>query len=240
MRRKIILSLLMILSIGYNGQTVVDSFPEGAESYKGGDKQFYKDFHNVLIDKNIKPCENKNEYYVIDILIYPDSSIKFIKDNDSLNIQKNKCTYEMTREVFKYLKGWNPLIVNNQKFVGLAKYTIFPDYLFEKYKEGYDIKDFRKPAEYQDGGLNGFRKKIANSFDMAAVNEAGYHQVLISFVVDENGIMGKPYLEQESNSSSFNEQALMVVGRIKGKWKPGMLHHIPVKYKVKLPLVMTF
>ncbi|MFP3592229.1 energy transducer TonB [Chryseobacterium sp. SIMBA_038] len=238
-KSKFILILLMLISLIYNAQQIIDKYPHGIESYKGGNKQFYKDFHDILVEKNIKPCENKNEYYAIDVAIYPDSTIKFVKDDDTLSIQKNKCAYEVTREVFKYLKGWNPLVVDEKQYTAISRHMIFPDYLFEKYKEDYDIKDYYKLPEFIDGGINGFRQKLTKVFNSSAI-KSGYFQVVVTFEIDENGNMEKPYLTKESENKSFNKEALNSVGRIKGKWKPATLHGIPIRSKFNLPLTMSF
>lgn len=37
-------------------------FPSDQHCYIGGFKDFYKDFHEILIEKQMKPCENKNEF----------------------------------------------------------------------------------------------------------------------------------------------------------------------------------
>ena len=59
---------LLFISSFLSGQTQVISFPKDQHSYLGGRTNFYKDFQKVLLEKKLKPCDNKNEFlsaYVI-------------------------------------------------------------------------------------------------------------------------------------------------------------------------------
>ena len=70
---------------------ILDQFPKGQDFYEGGITKFYQDFHQIILDKNLQPCENKKELYLVKLLLTKDAKIKFIKDFDSVNISKNKC-----------------------------------------------------------------------------------------------------------------------------------------------------
>ncbi len=56
---------LLLSSLQVFGQEVMKEFPLGQHSYEGGDVQFYKDFHQIVLEKGLKPCENKNEFHLL-------------------------------------------------------------------------------------------------------------------------------------------------------------------------------
>ena len=80
-----LLLLLIIFSQSINAQ-VLERYPKGQDFYKGGTQKFYSDIHKILLEKNIQPCENKNEVYDVKFVVYPDSTIKIVKDFDEENI----------------------------------------------------------------------------------------------------------------------------------------------------------
>jgi hypothetical protein len=87
-RKKLVGMFLLCLSLFAYSQNI-SYFPKGQESYDGGPVQFYKDFHQILIDKGLKPCENKNEFHMLKLVVYEDASVKYVKDelNPELTIK---------------------------------------------------------------------------------------------------------------------------------------------------------
>lgn len=67
---QLVILLISLFSTEITAQ-VYESYPRGQESYIGGNAQFYKDFHQIIIDQDFKPCENKNELYSLDLVVYP-------------------------------------------------------------------------------------------------------------------------------------------------------------------------
>ncbi len=51
------------------------NYLHGQESYQGGEKEFYKDFHQLLLHKKFKLCDNKNELYLLKVIVSEDGSV---------------------------------------------------------------------------------------------------------------------------------------------------------------------
>ena len=70
-----------------NEMIIYDNFPTDQYSYLGGEKEFYKDFHKILIEKKLRPCENKKEFISIPVFKVPSSfEIGIILPSFSLDI----------------------------------------------------------------------------------------------------------------------------------------------------------
>ena len=55
------------------GQKIA-TFPSDQYSYLGGTVGFYKDFQKVLLEKKLKPCDNKKELFRAPIIIKDDGT----------------------------------------------------------------------------------------------------------------------------------------------------------------------
>lgn len=97
--KKISVLFFIFISILSFSQDVLEKYPEGQDAYNGGVLHLYKEINQILIAKNLKPCENKNEYYRLNVLVYPDNSIKYVKDENPEYSLKNKCSFDLAREV---------------------------------------------------------------------------------------------------------------------------------------------
>ncbi|GAA4818462.1 hypothetical protein GCM10023200_60540 [Actinomycetospora chlora] len=99
--------IFILISISlYSQNNILQNFPSNQIPYKDGYVGFYKDFHDIVIEKNMQPCQNPQEMYQFNVLITQDSEIKFIKDFGGKQIAENKCAYDLARTVAKYQKGW--------------------------------------------------------------------------------------------------------------------------------------
>ena len=56
---------------------------------------------------------------------------KIIKDYNSGYIDRNKCKYELAREVAKHQKHWNAGKVDGTQKAAVACFIVFPDDLFD-------------------------------------------------------------------------------------------------------------
>ena len=166
MNPKYLLFLSLFLYSTAFSQDIYEQYPAGQTDYVGGNVQFYKDFHQVLIDKKMQPCENKNEAFSFRIVVYPDKKIKYVKSEDSESLEKNKCAFELTKEVAKYLTGWNPALVDGNKVAAVTSFWIIPHELFQELPQGYDPINDMEMATYE-GGINNFRKKVFQSIDLS-------------------------------------------------------------------------
>ena len=196
--------LFSILASGLFNAQILEYYPKGQQDYEGGNIQFYKDFHQILIDKKLKPCENKKEMYSFKVVVYPEKTIKFVKEEDEEFLNKNKCAYDLSREVAKYLKGWKPAVVDGKKVAAMTNFWIIPDELFLKQKEGYDpAEDFILP-NYK-GGINNFRKKVVSSIDLSRFKLDGVLKLQVKFIINQDGTMSDVQLEESSGLKEFDD-----------------------------------
>lgn len=219
-------------------QEVLERYPSGQTDYIGGNVQFYKDFHEVLLSKNLKPCENKNENFSFRIVVYPDKTIKYIKEEDPTVLEQYKCAFELTKEVAKYLTGWNPAELDGKKVAAITSFWIIPNELFGELKEGYDPVNDMEMATY-GGGINNFRKKVFQSMDLSKFTFSGTFRIEVTFIVERDGRISNIKLEQSSGLKAFDDMVINEISRIKNKWKPANIHGIPVQSHFRLPLAFT-
>ena len=92
-------------------------------------------------------------------------------------------------------------------------------------------------ADYGNGGLNGFRAKVAENFDSEAVQGEGMLTTTVKFVVETNGTVSQ--VKATGSNLDFNREAERVVRSIKG-WKPAKKGGVNVRSYYSLPLKMKF
>ena len=92
-------------------------------------------------------------------------------------------------------------------------------------------------ADYGNGGLNGFRAKVAENFDSEAVQGEGMLTTTVKFVVETNGTVSQG--KATGSNPDFNREAERVVRSIKG-WKPAKKGGVNVRSYYSLPLKMKF
>ena len=92
-------------------------------------------------------------------------------------------------------------------------------------------------ADYGNGGLNGFRAKVAENFDSEAVQGEGMLTTTVKFVVETNGTVSQ--VKATGSNPDFNREAERVVRSIKG-WKPAKKGGDNVRSYYSLPLKMKF
>lgn len=185
--------------------------------------------------KKIKPCENPAEYYDLHLIIYPDKTVKFIKEMDTVKIAQNKCAYDLARNVTKYLNGWKPAIVDNKEVAAITGFKIIPADLFDNYKKGYDPEKSIIRPEYE-GGINNFRKKIVQNVDIRKFKIIDDFKLTVSFIIEKNGEVTNIELDQSSGFKEFDDMILNSISRIKNKWTPGNISGLPIRYRISVPL----
>ena len=223
-----------------NEMIIYDQYPNGQDFYYGGKKKFYKDVKDVIIKNKIEKCSDNNESYQIAVIVKEDAKINLIKDFDSIYIQKNKCAYEFARKILPYLNGWKPANFNNKNLNAITKIWFFPDDLFENYYEGYsDHFESISLPEYP-GGINEFRKELSKNFNFNS-NRMGNFMIKIElqFVINEDGNMENILITGDEDKG-FRNAVIRALSKIKKTWKPARNKNIPVKYRFRIPLTMSF
>jgi hypothetical protein len=230
-------SFLLLANLFAAQTEILDKFPKYQIPYIGGYEKYYKDFHDIIVEKKLQPCNNKNEIYQFRILIQPNSSIQFIKDSNSKVVEANKCAYDLAREVAKYQKGWNPATKDGLKTSAIAWFIIYPDDFFNNYKEGY-YPAFTSPVynDYKDDHLEHFRKDITSKIDLRGFRWDNVFVVETEFIITKEGKMKDILITKSSTSEEFDKRIIMGLKDIRKKWSPAKINGNPIDFRFKFTL----
>lgn len=237
--KKMILSLLIVIltNILLVAQTeILDDYPPTQHFYQKGELNFLKDLQKVALENDLKPCENPEEHYQPKWIVKQDSTIVFIKDMDTINIQKNKCAFDFTKNVFKYLEGWNPVFYNQKTYAAIATYDINPSDIF-KLQINDDLKPNFTRAEYR-GGDTAFRigvERLINPiFDRNHLT-LNNQDITIRFKVSKLGMVKEIKIYPQI-PFRIEDEILAAVQQDLKKWKPAMLNGIAVEQQFQINL----
>lgn len=217
---------------------ILDKYPQGQTFYQGGIEKFYRDIHQVIIDKKLSPCENKDEIYFAKILVTKDNKVKFIKDFDSVSIAKNKCAYNLTLDVLKEINGFNAPEVKGYKISAITNFILFPNDLFENYKENYNPNNHLQEPVYSKGKQKfetDFHDNFMSLFDDYHVNG----DLILDFTINEEGNIVNPNISPKIDNTLFAREFVRTLSRLDKKWKPALYRGIPVKFQFSIPMSFT-
>lgn len=232
--KKIFYFLLFFISLFSNAQ-ILDKYPENQSFYNGGLEKFYSDIHKVIFDKKISACENKNEIYFAKILVTKDNKVKFVKDFDSIAIAKNKCAYDLTLLVLKEIDGFKAAEVKGYKVSSITNFILFPNDLFENYKETYNPNNYLVEPVYAKGKekfKTDFHDNFMSLFDDYHVNG----DLILDFTINEDGKIVNPNISPKIDNTLFAREFVRTLARLDKKWKPALYRDIPVKYQFSIPM----
>lgn len=239
MKRKLLLIVLFLFHFSMvSSQTeILQSFPNFQLPYVGGYEAYYKDFQDIVIEKQLQPCANKSELYQFSVLVQPDSSIQFVKDLNTKVVEANKCAYNLAREVAKYQKGWNPAVVDNLKKSAVARFIIFPDDFFSNYRPGY-YPAFIAPVynNYGKDNINRFRKELVSKFDLKRFSWNDIFTVETEFVITKEGKLQDAILTKKTGLEEFDRMIINTFRQMKKKWSPATINGQPIDYRYRLTL----
>lgn len=241
MKYKFILfaSLLGQLAFAQTQQpSVYDRYPDGQTDYVGGNIQFYKELHQVFVDQGLQPCDNKDEGFNVKYVVYPDATIKFVKEDPEV-LEKNKCTYDLIKASFKFLENWKPAEEGNVKETTMSNKWIFPDDLFSNYKEGYGSEPFESQADFKEGGINGFRNKLMQNVDFGLLKDNEKISMVVTFVINEVGEVTDVKILESNAKPKFNDMIIKSFAKVKGTWIPGVFRGKTVKSRFRFPLTFS-
>lgn len=229
-----LLLFLIVINTLLNAQNQYPDFPRNQHSYLGGDKAFFKDFHTILIEKKMKPCENKNEHPYISFLIESSNSVKVL-DLEGKKMEENKCTFQLTKEVVKYMDKWIPAKTQGKETIAVKKYFICPDNLFDNYKEGYI------DAENTNFDKDIFRKEVVKHIDLSRLKLKEPLKIDTKFRVNISGKIDNIIIEKSSGSKDFDDiivNAIQIANK-ELQWKPGIFLGQPVNLYFKMPFSVS-
>lgn len=244
MMKKYLFSAFTLLSLSFYTQEPVEEhyfYPEGQYPYQGGEAAFYKDFHDIAMANQFTPCDNKEEIYPLKVIIPESGPIQYLKDETNKEeAEKFKCTFDLGLKVVSQMNKWKPVIIDGAKKQSIARFYIIPKDLFENYKDGYIPTGVT--ANYSlhaSGGVNSFRKRVADNIDTRGYNWTRSFTMIVSFVVNTYGETEEYKIVQSSGLPEFDQRVLRGIKSVsnkKSKWTPAKINGIPVKMRFKLPL----
>lgn len=198
----LLISVTQVFAQSETQSQILEAYPIGQDYYQNGVVGFYEDFQKVMLEDKISACENPEEKYTINFIIYPNKEIKYVKDFDTLAIKNNKCAFDNVRKVFPRLKNWKPATYENAAVPALVNIGINPsDVLDYEFKIGNNGKKYFRNKTISEieypGGLSNFRKEVGNIFSQvlnssSKLSKHNYINLKIGFDVDEEGKILNP------------------------------------------------
>lgn len=234
-RRLLLLLLLGLMDILYAQTGVLERYPYGQDFYGGGMNQLKKEMVKIVKEQNLMPCNESYEKYSMPIVVYENATVSYVKDFDTLEIQRNKCAFDFGRKIIPYLKRWMPAKENGKFVAAITKIEIYPFFLINS-KEDPSKNEIKNPAYIK--GQSRFNDEVASIFSRKISRNEDKRSFLI-FIVNEKGemedfkVLGR-YAESEKND------IIKELSKIKGKWTPATFNGIPLKYRLILPLAQEF
>lgn len=220
------LLLIFISSLFYSQTEILDKYPPNMPFYEKGELNFLKNLQIIALENNVKPCENKSDFYKLAWIVYPDKTIKFIKDPDTVSVGKSKCAYDFAKKTFKHLTDWNPVVINGKSYAALVQYEIYPSDILT-YKISDDLMMDIKDAEYPGGRERFFRdmeRIVQNTMSKYRINLNG-ETVSFSFKVSKEGNMKD--IKFSSNIPFNTIDDLILDCKKLNKWKPATKNEVP-------------
>jgi TonB family protein len=241
---------IVVFAFAQGKNSYYPNYPADKNSYVGGETAFYTDFHKVLIEKKLKPCENKKEIFVAKILIDEKGNTRLINEEKQSNvieknfwntdIYENRCTIQLVKEVLPNLESWKwvPAKINGEITPSITQFMVNPNNLFsDKFLEN-GITESQFP-----GGIKSFRDKVSSYIDIEdfVATKGGKINIIVTFSVNINGEIDEIYVLQSSGSPAFDEKFVYAIGKVgKKKWIPAKVYDHPIKSKFKFPFSVNF
>lgn len=208
-------------------------FPNDQHCYLGGFPEFYKEFHKILIEEKLKPCEKKDELFIAFIIINPDNKAVLLENNWS---NENKCSYELAKEVIPKMDRWIPAKINGEEKSTIARVMFYMDDLFDKYETNYSIGKFVSKSNFD---VAKFRDDVIKRVDISGFVIKGNQPLRIktTFVINEKGELDEVEMVESSGLKEFDEMILYAIKQTlkNKKWEPAKVHDIAIKSRFYLP-----
>lgn len=216
---------------------IYETYPAGQEFYEGGLKALNKEIVKIVKENNLSPCA-VGQTYNVPIIVDEYSKISYVKDFDTLIINRNRCAFDYSRKIIPHLKKWVSAKVNQQSVSAIAKVKIEPFYLYYS-KDNPEENVFVNPI-YGDkrNGLTAFQQQISSVFEKRVKANEDKITYLI-FVVNTNGGM-EDFVIEGDYTDNQKRDIIRDLSRIKSKWIPGKFNDIPVKMRMRQPIRQNF
>ncbi|OJX31186.1 MAG: hypothetical protein BGO86_04655 [Chryseobacterium sp. 36-9] len=217
---------------------IYDAYPYGQEAYLGGKKKLYNDIHHALINNKIQKCQDSAQSYKVKLIVKQDASILFVKNPDTTYINNNKCAYEMSKNVLKYLKDWKAAEHKTGKLNAIYEFDFFPIDLFDDYNENYIGIHIDKNIPQFPGGLNEFRNQFQKAYKYPNSDFKGLIKCDVYFMIDKEGLMTSLIVKSSPYNSDIEKSVTNALQKLKkSKWiLPNNYSSLKELYRVRFPV----
>lgn len=229
--------LFTVLSATFSQAQILDEYPENQDFYEGGLVALYEDAHDYLVKSNAKECDS-DEIYQPRIIITKEKEIKFIQDSDTENISKNKCAYDVSKELLKNLSKWKPAEVKGSKFGAITEFIIYPKDLMSHYKPGYNAVRLVKYAKYPEG-FKQFQKEFNRNFKTLFQDYQIQGIINIEFYINQKGEISNTRIYPAVDNKAFNVDIMRTMRRLDKKWMPSLYSNMPIRQRIAFPIQFT-
>lgn len=235
--RHAIIILFLIFSQTLAQAQILEKYPLGQFFYERGELNFFKELQNVAKANNQKKCENNLDYYKLFFVVYPDKTIRFVKDPNTNIKEQNQCAFDFIKNTFKHLNNWNPAFVNGKAYPAMVELDIYPADVLQ-FQIADDLTLGFQKAEYR-GGYKKLHTDIEyivqKTMSRYRINLDG-QTVRVSFIVSKIGKM-KDF--KFSSEIPFNVADDLIRDLEKlPNWKPATKNGVNVESNYTMP--MTF
>jgi hypothetical protein len=226
MKKLIFLLFFILFQMSYAQLEVLASHPRGQNFYIGGINALQKEMIQIVKNKELMPCARTDEKYNVKVLINADATIKYVKDFDTVNINKNKCAFDYSRKIIPALKRWMPAKEGDKYIGAIAEFEIDPFFLYYS-KEDPKDNEWKSPKFKK--GIQNFSSQMKEIFEKY-VDQNKYKHSSVSFFINEQGIM-EDFIVNGGYSEAENKNIIRDLHKIKGTWEPGTFNGNPRKYR---------
>ena len=235
---KVFLFFNIVFISGLLMSQVPPNYPENQEFYKNGETALNKEIYDIIQKNNYQKCSSPKEFYQAAVLIREDGTAAFVKDFDTLNIQKNNCAYTLFRKILPELKNWSPAELNGKKFRAIAEVSFFPSFYFNQYTEGQRLKDALKEPEYNEDNKKFKQKLVRTLTSKLRPYDRVSHQYTLTFKINDKGEMENYFLMRD-DGDPINALIRNEMEKFKNGWAPATISGVPIDYTVKVPFNVT-
>ncbi|WP_234109697.1 hypothetical protein [Chryseobacterium sp. R2A-55] len=201
----------------FSQETVIyDQYPYGQEAYPGGKKQLYKDIHQAIIDNKIEKCANPIQKYRVKLIVQKDASVLFVKNPDSAYIESNKCAYDLSKNILKYLAKWKPAEYNREKLNAIYEFDIVPADLFDEFVDGYVGVGIDRNIPQFPGGLEEFRNKFMKFIEIP--ESQGRMSCEVFFKINKEGQIVDLITKSSPYNAKLEQNIKNAIAKIKDRW----------------------
>lgn len=216
---------------------ILEKYPYGQGYYNGGLNRLNEELKEIAKAQSLKPCAEPGERYPMAVLVNPDGRARFVKDFDTLNIQRNKCAYDMSRILLPHLKGWIPAKVDGIAVKAITTVNIVPDVIFSPSRKV--MADIILEPNYKKGNGN-FHAQVKHILESSLAYNVDRRKVELAVVISPEGKIDDVQIRNTQLSEINNTKLAAAIKSIKGVWRPASVNGIPVRYTLLLNFQQDF